>query len=98
MKSSIEHRHTFDGDVEIQLTGSSVSITDSKARDSVSIHGIDALTLLKACRWFVTFYSRSHNDEVARQKATYHALKDLRRETDSQLLKLREELGDKVEA
>jgi hypothetical protein len=48
MKSSIEHRHTFDGDVEIQLTGSSVSVTDSKLRDSVSIHGIDALTLLKA--------------------------------------------------
>lgn len=98
MKSSIEHRHTFDGDVEIQLTGSSVSITDSKMRDSVSIHGIDALTLLQACRWFVTFYCRSHNDEAARQKATYNALKDLERETRSQLEKLREELGDKVEA
>jgi hypothetical protein len=98
MKSSIEHRHTFDGDVEIQLTGSSVSVTDSKLRDSVSIHGIDALTLLRAFRWFVTFHCRSHNDEVARQIATYHALKDLQRETNSQLLKLREELGDKVEA
>lgn len=98
MKSSIEHRHTFDGDVEIQLTGSSVSVTDSKLRDSVSIYGVDALTLLQAFRWFITFHCRSHNDEVARQKETYHALKNLEREIDSQLLKLREELGDKVEA
>lgn len=98
MKSSIEHRHTFDGDVEIQLRGSSISVTDSKMQDSVSIHGTDVLTLLKACRWFVTFYCRSHNDEVAHQKATYIALKDLEQEINSKLLKLREELGDKVEA
>jgi hypothetical protein len=88
--------HRFDGDVEVSLCGSSLSVTDSKSRDSVSITGTNPLTMLKACQWFITFYACPHNDEAAQKQRTLKALVKVKRETQSQIDKLTEELGEKA--
>ena len=77
MQTQTAIHHTMEH-AELSLDGERLTVTDSKAKDSVTIRGLDRLQVLRELRWFIRFRSGSHNETERERQLLTDALVELR--------------------
>lgn len=87
--------HIIDN-AELSLLGESLAVTDSKAKDSVTIRGLDRLQVLRELRWFVRYRSGSHNETERERQLLTDTLQDLQTAVQATLDELNPKQAEEV--
>ena len=81
---------------KLSLDGERLTVTDSKAEDSVTIRGLDRLQVLRELRWFIRFRSGSHNETERERQLLTDTLQDLQTAVQATLDELNPKQAEEV--
>lgn len=81
---------------ELSLYGESLTVTDSRSKDSVTIRGLDRLQVLRELRWFVRYRCGSHNETARELQLLTDALQDLQTAVQATLGELNPKEAEEV--
>ena len=71
MKTTNTVAHTFKNGCSLHLHGESLSVIDSEAKNTVTIHGISRVQVAKEISWWLSIHACSHDEgqRVAMKRA-----------------------------
>ena len=93
MQTAIHHTMEH---AELSLDGEKLTVTDSKAQDSVTIRGLDRLQVLREVRWFIRFRSGSHNETEREHQLLTDILQDVQKAVQTTLDELNPKQAEEV--
>ena len=97
MQTQTAISHTIENG-DLSLYGDSITVTDSKTRDSITVRGVNAAQVLREIRWFVRYRSGSHNEGAAQLAERIDALEAIAQAVQEELRSLKPEKAEEVAA